>query len=87
MRNGSEYPILLNRNIIDNPIKKIAVGGCFIHSLTEGGQVYAMGENYKGQLGLGEVSYKQQFTKIPIDECAVDIANGFQHSLILTSNF
>jgi hypothetical protein len=41
----------------------------------------------EGQLGLGDKTYQLAFRKVPLEERAIDISSGFQHSLILTCKF
>ncbi len=45
-----------------------------------------MGENYKGQLGVGNVKFQHEFSPVdtPSREKAMDISSGLQHSLFLS---
>ncbi|EGR33524.1 regulator of chromosome condensation domain protein [Ichthyophthirius multifiliis] len=67
---------------------KIQFGGGFILLQTSDGQVYGLGENYKGQLGIGDLGFKHQFSRIVFDtqEQIIDISAGYQHSIFLTQS-
>lgn len=88
MRSGLHSPILLNRNILDFPISKFSVGGCYLLILLKDGTAHGMGENYRGQLGTGDTKYRHYFEKLalPIKEKVIDISCGYQHSLVLTES-
>lgn len=57
-----------------------------MQALLENGEVYAMGENYKGQLGVGNVKFQHEFSPVdtPSREKSADISSGLQHSLFLS---
>ncbi|CAD8069464.1 unnamed protein product [Paramecium primaurelia] len=86
MRGGIVQPVLLNKPIIDAPIKSFQVGGSFIIIQMNDGVCYGMGENYKGQLGNGELKYQFQFKQLqlPTKDKVIQVGCGYQHSLLLT---
>jgi len=55
-------------------------------ALSNTGQIYTFGNNYKGQLGLGDEIDKNVPTLIPNLEDVVQISAGESHSLILSNN-
>lgn len=66
-----------------NKIKQIAIGET--HSLMSDiyGDVYSVGSNYRGQLGLENISAVKTPTKIPGISNAQQVAIGLVHSLVL----
>jgi alpha-tubulin suppressor-like RCC1 family protein len=69
-------------------VKSIAVGGglIFALALTESGEVYAWGQNERGQLGLGDREDRLTPTKVPGLTGIKAIAAGHSHSLALTES-
>ncbi|MDT7949277.1 MAG: hypothetical protein RQ897_13140 [Thermoflexus sp.] len=69
-------------------VKSIAVGGglIFALALTESGEVYAWGQNERGQLGLGDREDRLTPTKVPGLTGIKAVAAGHSHSLALTES-
>lgn len=74
---------LLNRSVmkkIDN-VKIVAIGYSHVIVLNKDNQVYGIGNNYKGQLGLGEqVNFPEW---IYLGKNGIDVAAGYMHSAIV----
>jgi alpha-tubulin suppressor-like RCC1 family protein len=67
-------------------IKQVIVGMCHIFVLTDQG-LYAKGENYYGELGLGTKNFFDDFTKIPLAENIgkiKQVIEGCNHTILLT---
>jgi alpha-tubulin suppressor-like RCC1 family protein len=69
-------------------ISKIAAGYEHSFVLADDGKVYATGSNSGGQIGLGNQPNKNSFTEVtlPIGANIIDIAAGYKHSLVLSSD-
>ena len=95
--NSKTYNVVIGSLTIalDNPmrlaqfeigkIKSISAGGNHSLLLTENGEVYAMGYNKSGQLGLGDTTDRTTPERIDISGIKA-IAAGYYHSLLLTEN-
>lgn len=46
--------------------------------------VYAIGSNRQGQLGVGDTNDRHEFSRVPLREAALSLAAGAQHSLVAT---
>ena len=73
---------------VPNPKKVSAISAGFAFSLflNQAGDVYAVGDNASGQLGLGDNVNREFPTKIPTISDAIAIAAGDDFSLVLLSN-
>lgn len=73
----------LNRSVmkkIDN-VKIVAIGYSHVIILNKDNQVYGIGNNFKGQLGLGEqVNFSDW---IYLGKNGIDVAAGYMHSAIV----
>ena len=91
---GEASPISLSFVNIFSGAKAIAAGGYFSLILKSDGTVYASGDNYYGELGIGNIALGDslwQFTQAIDDTGApltdvTAIAAGYQHSLALKSD-
>jgi alpha-tubulin suppressor-like RCC1 family protein len=79
----TDIPILISNS---NNIKQISASGHHTLVLTKEGQVYSVGNNESGQLGLGHCNYIDKFTLISGLKNIVQISAGDNHSLLLTQN-
>jgi alpha-tubulin suppressor-like RCC1 family protein len=77
----AEVPLPAGSNII-----AIAAGGSHSFLLDNNGSIYAAGEGYYGQLGLGSGSDENIFTEVPSLSGVDKIAGGGNHSLALTDD-
>jgi alpha-tubulin suppressor-like RCC1 family protein len=79
----TEVTLPVGTNVID-----IAAGSDYSFILTSDGKVYATGSNSDGQIGLGNQPNKNSFTEVtlPVGANVIDIATGYGHSLVLTSD-
>jgi hypothetical protein len=80
------------------PVKVIGFGGKKVAAvaagyghclfLTEDGELWAMGYNSNGQLGVGDTTDRSTPVKVPVDgnQVVIAVAAGFNHSLILTAD-
>jgi alpha-tubulin suppressor-like RCC1 family protein len=88
-------PTLVTLPGANGPVTQIAAGGLFSLAVTAGGQLYAFGENYSGQLGNptnnGNAEYPKNSTPTlvtlpgevgPVTQAAA----GNEHSLALTAS-
>ena len=73
----SLYPVL-----IDGPsnIRKIACGSNHLAVITAEGEVYSMGKNWRGQLGLSHNRDENELTKIPNLSKIINIFCGFDNT-------
>lgn len=75
---------------LDKPVA-VTTGNLYTILLTESDGVYATGQNYSGQLGLGDNTTRNTFTKInpaswgPDKPVAVTVG-GDGHTILLTEN-
>ncbi|QMT60094.1 F-box-like domain-containing protein [Legionella sp. PC997] len=66
-------------------VKEISCGQDFTLVLLSRGRVLAIGDNSRGQLGLGlEIKQASVLTEIPLNERINHISCGFSHSLLLS---
>ncbi|KAL4449979.1 hypothetical protein ABPG74_015098 [Tetrahymena malaccensis] len=89
MRLGEEQVNLMNvKTVMQKQAAKFSVGGGFILALNNDGSVFGLGENYKGQLGTGDLGFKHHFEQLKFDtkEKIIDITAGYQHSIFLTES-
>ncbi|KAM3140920.1 hypothetical protein pb186bvf_006931 [Paramecium bursaria] len=88
LRGSYVSPILLNKKLLNYRIDEMSLGGSYILTKMIDGFVFGLGENYKGQLGLGDLKYKFEFTKIPIkeNEKIIQTSCGYQHSVLLSES-
>jgi alpha-tubulin suppressor-like RCC1 family protein len=90
-RNDEIYSPELNQYLSDKQIIDICCGGYHTLVLTNRGEVYAWGENTKGQIG-NQTSGFDQYQLIPIkvnafnDEKVIQISCGIYHSMALTES-
>jgi alpha-tubulin suppressor-like RCC1 family protein len=64
---SASYTVHVSVSSIQSPvIKSIAAGFSHIIALKNDGTVWACGNNYSGQLGLGDYSSRNLFTQLPI---------------------
>jgi alpha-tubulin suppressor-like RCC1 family protein len=85
LKSGYQQPMIELE--FENPIiKKIDLGWGFVGVVDEEGKVYLWGDNYAGQLGLGDDVHRDHpiINKTLFDQHIVDISCGFQHILFLT---
>ncbi|CAD8157004.1 unnamed protein product [Paramecium pentaurelia] len=76
--------INLNVNIpIKQKAKMISCGNQFIVTLCESGQLYSWGENYEGELGLGDRRYRHEPCLINIEK-VLQVCCGFKHVIAKT---
>lgn len=70
----------------DKFITQIAAGPTHTAILTDEGEVYVLGENKYGQLGLGDNQYRDTFTKIPGYNNVVQISCGNNQTALVTNS-
>ena len=72
----------------NNPIKKITTGARHSMILLSNGDLFAFGDNSEGQCTGNNTRYVNPI-KIELDarEKIVDVFSGYNHNLILLSNF
>ncbi|KRX08045.1 Regulator of chromosome condensation 1/beta-lactamase-inhibitor protein II [Pseudocohnilembus persalinus] len=90
LRLGEWQMGLLNKEqIMKHQPNNISIGGSFIMYTTDKGVAYGMGENYKGQLGLGNNKFQFTFEpiQVPNNEKIKQVSAGFQHSVLVTVDF
>ncbi|KAL0216152.1 hypothetical protein P9112_008336 [Eukaryota sp. TZLM1-RC] len=80
---GSNYLFKIIPNL--PKVKAIAAGNYYSLFVTEEGKVLVIGDNDKGQLGLGEVEKAEVLTEIPNIE-NVSGVKAFEDSAVLVSN-
>jgi alpha-tubulin suppressor-like RCC1 family protein len=68
----------------EEKIIKVCCGGNFSTALTNKGALYVWGDNYCGQLGLGDETARSTPTLVPGLPPATDLACGWFHVLYLT---
>ncbi|KAG2381988.1 hypothetical protein C9374_005780 [Naegleria lovaniensis] len=89
--NGTKFIVpVLNSNLPSNIIK-VAISrptGGHVAILTSTGAVYVMGQNDKGQLGLGHTNnvYTPTLLTVPNNEAVIDVSTGDDFTLIITGN-
>nr|CAG4709663.1 unnamed protein product [Naegleria fowleri] len=89
--NGTKFIVpVLNPNLPSNIIK-IAISrptGGHVAILTSNGAVYVMGQNDKGQLGLGHTNnvFSPTLLSVPNNEQVIDVSTGDDFTLIITGN-
>ena len=69
--------------------KMIACGGSHTIILTKDGTLFACGSNDHGQLGLGDTTHRNTFTKVPAlpeGEVAKQVVAGLEHTMILAED-
>lgn len=66
-----------------NNVKSFCCGQKFSFAICEDNSVWARGNNGLGQLGLGDIHYKPQFTPLKLDKIITQIDCGRNHSLFL----
>jgi alpha-tubulin suppressor-like RCC1 family protein len=65
------YTVRINVSRVQSPmIKTIAAGFSHIFALKNDGTVWVCGNNYSGQLGLGDFSSRNAFTQVPVYDVA-----------------
>lgn len=89
---GFNLPVPVAMNVSEVSGKSIAIGVGVLHDvvLTDNGSLYACGNNFAGQLGIGEVGTSRS-TLTAMDVSMLDsepkaIAVGAYHELVLTEN-
>jgi alpha-tubulin suppressor-like RCC1 family protein len=77
----TEVPFLSDKNITT-----VAVGAFHSFALSHEGKIYVVGENDRGQLGLGDTYDRNVFTEVPSlsDKNITTVAAGAFHSLALS---
>lgn len=76
-------PVLTLLHKINN-IVQVAMGECHSLLLTQDGDVYAFGNNFYGQLGLGNGPDRSEATLVSTLIDIVQICTGYSHSVALT---
>jgi alpha-tubulin suppressor-like RCC1 family protein len=71
---------------IEGNIKNINCGYMYTFILTENNDIYAVGLNSFGQLGLGHFDTISKFKKVNVEGNIKQISCGESHSIILTKN-
>lgn len=72
---------------LDEPISKVVCGGSHSIILTDFGEIYGLGQNNLGQLGLGHRSYTEaQLIKIQFPHKISQVACGEAYTIVLTEN-
>ena len=69
-----------------NSIMQVAEGGNCLAILTTGGQLYTVGNNYRGQLGLGDSVSRTEPTLVEGFDNIIQVACGSYHTLFLTDD-
>jgi hypothetical protein len=86
--NPSEEKLALSQYLIDEQIVDMCSGISHSLVLTNTGEVYAWGENFSGQLGIG--CYSESMTPIKVNgfngEKIIQISCGYEHSMALTES-
>ena len=88
-QNGARCRVFTKCTIDGNPkIVAIAAGSGYSIALDENGNVYATGQNSSGQLGLGDYTQRNVFTKVTLPEGVkiVSIAAGSNFTVLLDEN-
>eukprot|EP00300_Choanocystis_sp_HF-7_P015538 c19095_g1_i2.p1 GENE.c19095_g1_i2~~c19095_g1_i2.p1 ORF type:complete len:378 (+),score=68.31 c19095_g1_i2:112-1245(+) len=85
LRIADTKPFML-AELADVGAKHVASGGGHVAIITESGQLMTWGENKQGQLGLGNRERAPAPTVAKIDERVVDVACGYQYTLVLTES-
>merc|ERR1711943_19480 len=67
-------------------IIRIECGDCHSLCIDTNNDLYVFGNNYHGQLGLGDTDNRYKPIKHPSLSNIIDISNGGLHSFIKTSN-
>ena len=73
---------------INNDVKQIACGNSHIFILKNDGSLWSCGDNYNGQLGLGDTTDKKTFTKVTtnINNDVKYLACGYYHTFIIKND-
>ena len=69
--------------------KQVIAGGCHTMILAEDGRVFVCGNNYYGQLGLGNTTSRNTFTKVPAlpdGKVAKQVVAGANYTKILAED-
>lgn len=65
---------------------KIVAGFCCLYFLTEKGEIYALGNNKEGKLGIGKSGENSQnFERVQIDAEIIDLKTGIDFAVFLES--
>ncbi|TNV78494.1 hypothetical protein FGO68_gene9950 [Halteria grandinella] len=83
-KSGTKEPIL-DSTFNKGRIAKVGLGCGFMSVVDEEGRVFSWGDNYAGQLGLGDDIHREQPTLLQTlaDQVIVDVSSGFQHCAYL----
>ena len=73
---------------INNDVKQIVCGSYHTFILKNDGSVYSCGDNYYGQLGLGDYTDRSSFTQVTtnINNDVEQLACGYEHTFILKND-
>ena len=73
---------------VNNDVKQVACGAYNTFILKNDGSVWACGNGFYGQLGLGNTNNKTKFTKVTtnINNDVKEIACGYEHTVILKND-
>ena len=77
------------KDLIDDPIIKLAAGSMHSVALTKSGSVYVWGSNKEGQLGLGDEAEEVSYTPELLDfenDTTNDVSCGYYHTAIVTAS-
>lgn len=66
-------------------VKQISCGNNFVMIICNDDSIWSKGNNEYGQLGLGDYSKRDDFTRMETEEKIISIASGNDHSLFLTN--
>ncbi len=65
-------------------IVSVSAGANYSEALTKTGDVYVRGLNNLGQLGLGDLNNRTDWTKVPLDEKIVKISSPYENTIALS---
>ena len=77
------------KDLLEDPITKLAAGSMHSVALTKSGSVYVWGSNKECQLGLGDEAEENSYTPELLDfenDIAKDISCGYYHTAIVSAS-